>query len=1583
VAQDDTIHLDPNVPDPTITINPDTAATYDPAQDQRAAFLKVRPNVQGPTIEPAPEPSVADRIKKVVTEGIPSLSTRTVENPEYGKEQFLTPEEALTPAQRRAHPAFTGALEAAGEMTSPGNVAGMAATAGLGEGPEAAEAISKLVSLGFSASLASSVVHRYPDLKTAIDKGDTAEATRLLTHMGLDTLMAIQAGSHALSGRPEGSAFAKNPEAGVLKVGGAAEEPTNPSDIVKKAGLVYKGELMPGSDVHMFEHPNHPGKTAALPGPLDVESVKAKMNSKLNEFGVKPEEPEHITFGGIGGKEVSAPQGGHAGGGVASVEELNRPGMFVKMDRAGQISNQNKTPDFNLQKGEVGFQVMPDGTYRVAAGTPTAAQEAAIKVHAQNLYPSPQPEHLQAFAKRGQLPRQTVNLGETYGDTGRYVGGLHEEPTPNTYELSGDEEAAPTYHSDLQKVLDISGPLDTNPAKVKDGPAFITPDGKISNLPAGLQHPDLIGRATGELRAANTDTRPDFLDRTGAIRTRFFRSRMGDSLSVSVPKTGITEDQMDLLKRAVGEIGRNGNLTIERSDVSRDNQGVVKTKPFARPSDVEPMLREIGAHPDQQAKPRGGSVTPTTEAETGPQVSPNKKLQASAQKYAKAQDMPEIDHSPVKADPERATEIARIYDEAKHDPNDPRVKAAYDALKAETLAQFHHLRDDLGLKFEPQEEDPYKSAGEMMQDIKDNNRLKVFTGSSTGADHPLSEMAPGTGGQTYNTVFRWVHDAMGHAAGGHDFSENGEKSATEAHAQMYSDTARPAMRAETEGQTSWFFHNPKIVAGEVEPGEFAPQKATILPDTSADWHEKAAAKATAKDNVAGGINPRTGKSDTKGFGTEIMPEFRQPLDHAPTAQDFKNFYDAHKEIFDQYPELRVGWDNTSAVPGGHELNVAAVGPEAARVAKKLDQKSAYDIAKDDIIPTRGSGLRTEFPNYPIEERIKDLKGENQSDIAGFEHVSKNIYDNLEPDEREYLKGDKTTQRNVMMQYHKLQPSVNETTNAMQAGAALGGWWQRYIDIFHNLTAEQSESAANTIGPSHAEILKQWHAALSANKSVEDANNLAWHSYADWLDAGKPTDRNSIDEILKQNGAQPEGAEKKGNAAMSDTRDRRGKLLKEGTDTSKLFNLVNSPEMKGERPFHSDVFSDDTKRNPLMGKGEGYRKVPSMGATVAGKGNLNRLVIDTHMRDFYGQPSKGPAAQYIADSVHLRQAAKALGLQGGEGQEQLWGTVLGLKTLLKEGLTPEEASGKLSAAVINKIGKDYAEVIANDPEITQPGGLLDRLKEQYGIGRGSAGFSEAYRKTRGTRAGEGEPAGGEAAINQTELAKTAQRIRGQISDAKIKKAPTVELGEHAAEDEGDTSFNFGENANKPIPKTLKEPVDNTEDMSDPDVSFRAARHEAGHAVISEALNPGTVQSMELADTGGKTIVHAPNNKQTIGQLSQDELRDMVATSLAGGLNEPGGTTTVHASGDVKNRDKLMGTAAATPQQNLQRLATGGVSGTDPFLQMNQTMAASRARVQALLADPQVRQNIDKVAEQLNAKKKLSGDEVRAIMAPQQQ
>lgn len=72
-----------------------------------------------------------------------------------------------------------------------------------------------------------------------------------------------------------------------------SEPATTPQQkMVEDAGLVYKGELTKGSGVHMFEHPDHPGKTAALDtGDMTPANVSSKMAAKLKDFGVKPTRP--------------------------------------------------------------------------------------------------------------------------------------------------------------------------------------------------------------------------------------------------------------------------------------------------------------------------------------------------------------------------------------------------------------------------------------------------------------------------------------------------------------------------------------------------------------------------------------------------------------------------------------------------------------------------------------------------------------------------------------------------------------------------------------------------------------------------------------------------------------------------------------------------------------------------------------------------------------------------------------------------------------------------------------------------------------------------------------------------------------------------------------------------------------------------------------------------------------------------------------------------------------------------------------------------------------------------------------------
>ena len=188
------------------------------------------------------------------------------------------------------------------------------------------------------------------------------------------------------------------------------------------------------------------------------------------------------------------------------------------------------------------------------------------------------------------------------------------EPIPESPKLSVSDskldrwlEDESGYHPDLQAVIKDTRSLSRNPADVKNGGTFITPDGQISVMREGQQHPQVISRATGAAGGA-VDNRPEFLDKTGAIRTRFTVARDGDRLAVSVPKTGVTPDQVDTLKQAVGSVGRYGNLLLERSDTSALNDRS-QYKEFATPKDVEPMLKQIGAHPESpKLGPKGSTV---------------------------------------------------------------------------------------------------------------------------------------------------------------------------------------------------------------------------------------------------------------------------------------------------------------------------------------------------------------------------------------------------------------------------------------------------------------------------------------------------------------------------------------------------------------------------------------------------------------------------------------------------------------------------------------------------------------------------------------------------------------------------------------------------------------------------------------------------------------------------------------------------------------------------------------------------------------------------------------------------------------
>jgi len=229
---------------------------------------------------------------------------------------------------------------------------------------------------------------------------------------------------------------------------------------------------------------------------------------------------------------------------------------------------------------------------------------------------------------------------------------------------------------------------------------------------------------------------------------------------------------------------------------------------------------------------------------------PVKKAVKAAENYAARNALPyQPPKTFKKVNPERATRIAAAYDEMPHAPDDPKVKAAYNAMIDETLDQWNEIKKT-GLKVEfirPDMPDPYaKSPRLAIMDVRDNNHLWVFPtesgfGGSESAHVDISgnpllrktgEVIDGVP-VTANDIFRIVHDYFGHIKYGHGFRADGEENAWRAHSAMYSPLARKAMTSETRGQNSWVNFGPYGKQNKTASGadtQYAPQKTGLLPD---------------------------------------------------------------------------------------------------------------------------------------------------------------------------------------------------------------------------------------------------------------------------------------------------------------------------------------------------------------------------------------------------------------------------------------------------------------------------------------------------------------------------------------------------------------------------------------------------------------------------------------------------------------------------------------------------------------------------------------------------------------------------------
>ena len=343
------------------------------------------------------------------------------------------------------------------------------------------------------------------------------------------------------------------------------------------------------------------------------------------------------------------------------------------------------------------------------------------------------------------------------------------------------------------------------------------------------------------------------------------------TIEKNVTSGKITKEKgRDMIMRYVGAQGKYSFLVNEIDSMNR----------YVRDR-LDSSIPEVGNNKSKFTDWRKGNKTETKKDESEQTVSeidevtvteekvapagkrlfnkPNPETTEISKKYKKDRNNKTPEGEPITSiDTENSREIADVYESLEDSPNDPKVQEAYSLMADETAAQHQEIIN-AGYEVEiwKGKGEPYENAQEMIDDVRDNKHMWIFSTEAGFGDTAITEeqrqqnkLLQDSGfkdknGDTllYNDLFRFVHDFFGHTERGNGFGPVGEENAWDVHSRMYTPLARRAMTTETRGQNSWVNFGPQMRndKGElIKKGEegylipkeraFAPQKMALMPE---------------------------------------------------------------------------------------------------------------------------------------------------------------------------------------------------------------------------------------------------------------------------------------------------------------------------------------------------------------------------------------------------------------------------------------------------------------------------------------------------------------------------------------------------------------------------------------------------------------------------------------------------------------------------------------------------------------------------------------------------------------------------------
>ncbi len=252
-------------------------------------------------------------------------------------------------------------------------------------------------------------------------------------------------------------------------------------------------------------------------------------------------------------------QGGHAGGGVASLEELGREGRFVKISRSGMPTDQGKVPDFNLGPGEAGYRVRPDGRRELVSGFETPATERGIENYTKEVFGKRLPQRggggLEVMGRAAAISGGALagaKVGAPYGITGVIGGG-----TVGAFigAVSPDLLGRPAFKFAANTMLPFLRESGTSLKDFFKGP----------NIHAGVDLPDMREILEEQYHAADGNT-PKFSERLRQFPGNIYQKTLEPFLFISDNPSHVQRWMLQLLGDQRGSAFRDASGRIKTDD---------------------------------------------------------------------------------------------------------------------------------------------------------------------------------------------------------------------------------------------------------------------------------------------------------------------------------------------------------------------------------------------------------------------------------------------------------------------------------------------------------------------------------------------------------------------------------------------------------------------------------------------------------------------------------------------------------------------------------------------------------------------------------------------------------------------------------------------------------------------------------------------------------------------------------------------------------------------------------------------------------------------------------------------------------